>query len=100
VIGADGDPGAIGVEVCWADAAQMVRMPLRLRAGATVADAIEASGLRARIDAAAGPIGIAIHGRAATPAERLHDGDRVELLQPLRIDPKQARRLRAQKRAR
>lgn len=42
-------------------------------------------------------IGLGIFGLAATPATRLRDGDRVELLRALQIDPKQARRLRAQR---
>ena len=42
-------------------------------------------------------IGLAVHGVAATPATVLHDGDRVELLRGLQVDPKQARRLRAQR---
>jgi putative ubiquitin-RnfH superfamily antitoxin RatB of RatAB toxin-antitoxin module len=38
---------------------------------------------------------LAIFGRTATPDSALHDGDRVEVLRPLRADPKQARRERA-----
>jgi putative ubiquitin-RnfH superfamily antitoxin RatB of RatAB toxin-antitoxin module len=36
-------------------------------------------------------------GVSATPATGLRDGDRVELLRGLQTDPKQARRLRAQR---
>jgi putative ubiquitin-RnfH superfamily antitoxin RatB of RatAB toxin-antitoxin module len=38
---------------------------------------------------------VAVSGVAATPRHVLHEGDRVELLRPLQLDPKQARRLRA-----
>ena len=41
----------------------------------------------------------AIHGRAVGPDTVLHEGDRVELLRPLSIDPKLARRRRAQLKA-
>jgi putative ubiquitin-RnfH superfamily antitoxin RatB of RatAB toxin-antitoxin module len=38
---------------------------------------------------------LAVFGRAATPATRLHAGDRIEILRPLLADPKQRRRERA-----
>ena len=44
-------------------------------------------------------VGLGIFGVAATSATRLHDGDRIELLRGLQVDPKQARRLRAQRSA-
>lgn len=40
-------------------------------------------------------VALAVYGHAATEATVLHDGDRVELLRALQLDPKQARRLRA-----
>ncbi|MEO6155896.1 MAG: RnfH family protein [Thermomonas sp.] len=43
-------------------------------------------------------IGLAIFGVAATQGTDLHDGDRIELLRGLQVDPKQARRLRAERR--
>lgn len=42
-------------------------------------------------------IGLAVFGVAPTSATCLRDGDRVELLRGLQIDPKQARRLRAER---
>lgn len=63
---------------------------LALPPGATVADAVAASGL-----AEAGIAGYAIHGERVAEATALRDGDRVELLRPLRVDPKEARRRRA-----
>ena len=42
-------------------------------------------------------VGLAVFGVAADGATRLHEGDRIELLRPLQMDPKQARRLRAQR---
>jgi putative ubiquitin-RnfH superfamily antitoxin RatB of RatAB toxin-antitoxin module len=38
---------------------------------------------------------LAVFGRAVGLDSPLHDGDRVEILRPLRVDPKQARRERA-----
>lgn len=42
-------------------------------------------------------VGLAVFGQTATMATRLHDGDRIELLRGLQLDPKQARRLRAER---
>lgn len=63
---------------------------LVLAEGASVADAIAASGFDQ-----AGSAGIAVHGERARPERPLRDGDRVELLRPLQADPKEARRRRA-----
>ena len=67
--------------------------------GATVADAVARSGLVARLGLDPGSLGFAIHGQQARADTPLRDGDRVELLLPLRVDPKAARRLRARRRA-
>ncbi|MFC7300155.1 RnfH family protein [Cognatiluteimonas weifangensis] len=63
---------------------------LQLADGATVAEALAACGW-----SLAGISGQAIFGETATPATVLRDGDRLELLRPLVIDPKEARRRRA-----
>ena len=65
---------------------------LDLPEGATVADALEASGFDL-----AGIGGYAVFGERAELGDVLRDGDRVELLRPLQIDPKEARRRRASK---
>jgi hypothetical protein len=41
-----------------------------------------------------GILTLAIWGRKAAPDQRLRDGDRLEWLRPLRVDPKLARRER------
>ena len=41
---------------------------------------------------------LAVFGVAAAADTILHEGDRVELLRALQADPKQARRLRAERR--
>lgn len=60
---------------------------------ANAGDALQASGWSLDQEF----IGLAVFGVAATLATPLQDGDRVELLRALQIDPKQARRLRAQR---
>jgi len=41
--------------------------------------------------------GCAVFGELAPPGQCLRDGDRVELLEALRLDPKEARRRRARR---
>jgi putative ubiquitin-RnfH superfamily antitoxin RatB of RatAB toxin-antitoxin module len=63
--------------------------------GATVGDAIRASGILARfpeIDLARQAVGV--FGRAATLEAPISEGDRVEIYRPLLADPKEARRAR------
>lgn len=64
---------------------------IELPAGATVADALRAAGW----DTDGEGNGVAVFGTVADPHTRLNDGDRIELLRPLVLDPKEARRRRA-----
>ncbi|GAB1407435.1 RnfH family protein [Thermomonas brevis] len=75
----------------WPDRHDAVTV--ELPAGVCVDDALRAAGWA--LDATF--VGLAVFGVAADGATRLHEGDRVELLRPLQMDPKQARRLRAQR---
>ncbi len=71
---------------------------LRVPAGASVADAVRASGLVERIGAAAiDALTPGIGGRACSTQTALRDGDRIELYRPLAVDPKEARRQRWQR---
>ena len=65
---------------------------LELADGATVDDAVRASAIG--LD---GVAGIAVHGERALPGRVLRDGDRIELLNGLIADPKEARRTRARR---
>lgn len=72
-----------------------------LPAGATVADAIAAAGvLDRRTEIAAAPPAVGVWGRACALAHPVADGDRVEIYRPLTVDPKEARRIRAEVRRR
>lgn len=69
---------------------------LLLQAPATVGAAIEASGILAALPELAGAaLQVGVFGQPRTLADRLFDGDRVEVYRPLAIDPKAARRIRA-----
>ena len=84
----------IAVIVVWATPTTQDLVMVALPTGATVATAIEVSGLPARygIDAAAH---VGINGQLARSDTVLADGDRVEIYRPLTVDPKEARRARA-----
>lgn len=79
----------IGVICAWPGRHEWIE--LELSPGACVADALKASGM----DRIEGITGYAVFGISAALGTLLHDGDRVELLRPLMIDPKEARRRRA-----
>lgn len=93
---APADAGLLRVEVAYAPAARQVdAVVLKLPACSTVADAVAASGLRERhglLESA--DLAVAVWGRSVGGDTPLRDRDRVELLRPLRVDPKEARRLR------
>jgi putative ubiquitin-RnfH superfamily antitoxin RatB of RatAB toxin-antitoxin module len=84
------------VEVVRAWPRRFERIELELPTGASVADALHAGG----IDTADQPVPCAVFGVNAAPDMLLHEGDRIELLRPLRVDPKEARRRRAVSRPR
>jgi len=87
------------VEVACAPPGREAIVDVDLPDGATLADAVARSGLVAALGLDPGTIGFAVHGQQARADTPLRDGDRVEVLLPLRVDPKAARRLRARRRA-
>jgi len=89
---------AIRVEVVYALAKSVDAVAVRLPAGATVRDAIAASGMAQRHSVDLGAVGV--FGRRVTPDTRVADGDRVEIYRPLALDPKEQRRRRARKKVR
>jgi len=78
------------VEVFYALAPRQEVVPLQLDEGATVGEAVAACGL------SAASLRFGIGGREVRPDQALRDGDRVDLLRPLALEPREARRLRAQ----
>jgi putative ubiquitin-RnfH superfamily antitoxin RatB of RatAB toxin-antitoxin module len=76
-------------------AREVVEVALTLPAGATLAQALQASGLPQRYpELGAGTLAVGIWGRKATLQQALRDQDRVEIYRPLQVDPKVARRER------
>lgn len=91
-------PGNIRVEVAYALPEKQYLQRVTLSEGATVEEAINASGLlelRSDIDLAKNKVGI--FSRPVKLADAVQDGDRVEIYRPLIADPKELRRKRAEK---
>ena len=89
------DPMNIEVLLAWPRNAELVN--LRLPAGSTVQQALEASGLTQKhpdLDFSAFKLGI--YGKLCKGDTMLRDRDRVELYRPLIADPKEVRRKRAE----
>ena len=86
----------ITVTVVYALPGGATEIEVRLVEGATVAEAIERSGIAARLpgaDIAGAPVGI--FGKRVRRDTMLGDGDRIELYRRLIADPKARRRRRS-----
>jgi len=93
-------PANIVVEVAYALPQKQYLQRVTLEEGATVEEAIRASGLltlRNDIDLAKNKVGI--YSRPVKLGDSVKDGDRVEIYRPLIADPKELRRQRAEKSA-
>lgn len=76
-------------------ARQVLELPVQLPAGASVREALQASGLAARCpELELDGVSVGVWGRRATLEQILREQDRVEIYRPLRVDPKVARRER------
>ncbi len=67
---------------------------LDLPAGAVLADALHASGLLQRHGLPVENLRVGIWCKTCEASTPLRDRDRVEIYRPLKVDPKEARRLR------
>ena len=80
------------MRVVYALPERQVVVELALDEGATVNDAVTKSGLPQRFLQIVAPISCAVFGRVVPLSQPLRDGDRVEILRPLQVDPKEQRR--------
>ncbi|EEA00884.1 protein of unknown function UPF0125 [Burkholderia sp. H160] len=88
----------LSVEVCYALAGEQVLIPVELPAGATLQQAIDASGILQRfpaIDLTTQKVGV--FGKLKPLDAVLADHDRVEIYRPLLVDPKVSRQRRVEK---
>jgi putative ubiquitin-RnfH superfamily antitoxin RatB of RatAB toxin-antitoxin module len=82
------------VEVAWSPGPGEVRRGrVRLRPGATVADALAACADQGWPEGWQG-VAVGVWGKCRPADHPLQDGDRVECYRALRVDPKEARRQR------
>ncbi len=87
----------VSVEVVYcARAGAVDAVHLKLQRGATLDQALHASGLLDRHALAAATVQAGLWGRVQPPDTVLRDRDRIEIYRPLTVDPKEARRLRYQ----
>ena len=89
---------AVRVEVVYALPDRYWSALVELPVGSNVAQALAAANLEEKVPGLEIDSDmLAIFSRPATLTTALHDGDRIELLRPLPLDPKQLRRERAEK---
>ena len=86
----------LNVEVCYALPEKQLLIPVKLAPGATLQQALEASGILEKhreIDLKKNKFGI--FAKLSKLDSVLRDGDRVEIYRPLIADPKEVRKQRA-----
>ena len=89
--------GSLSIEIAYALQQKQELVQLKLPAGSTVQQAIEASGLKQKhpeIDLAKNKVGV--FGKLSKLDTPLRDRDRVEIYRPLIADPKEVRKKRAE----
>lgn len=91
----DDAAAALAIEVVYCPRpGECERIALRLHPGATLADALRASGLLERHGLTPDIARAGVWSKVQPPEAVLRDHDRVEIYRPLTVDPKEARRLR------
>ena len=88
----------LSIEVCYAQPGEEALLAIELPEGATVRQALEASGILERfpqINLARQKVGV--FGKLKPLNAVLADHDRVEIYRPLLVDPKAARQRRVEK---
>ncbi|MFM0741023.1 RnfH family protein [Paraburkholderia xenovorans] len=88
----------LSIEVCYASASEQVLIAVDLPEGATLQQALDASGILKRfpqIDLGTQKVGV--FGKLKPLDTVLADHDRVEIYRPLLVDPKLSRQRRVEK---
>ena len=88
----------VEVEIVYGKTGSARVIRQKVPAGTTLRQAIEQSGILAihpEIDLDENKVGI--FSRKRELRDPVHDGDRIEIYEPLKVDPKEARRRRANK---
>ena len=86
------------IELVYADPTREVSIGFEVHRKSSVLDCVERSGLfRLVPELRDVRLAFAVFGRRVEPAGPVSEGDRIEVLRPLEVDPKEARRLRARR---
>lgn len=89
------------VTVVYASADALHVLNVELESGATIGQAINASGLLSlEPELRRGTLDVGVWNRVARLDAVVREGDRIEVYRPLTVDPKEARRIRADVRRR
>ena len=86
------------VSVAWITPEVQDIVPVELPDGATVEDAIAAARIVATWRLNVAELTVAVAGARRALADAVNDGERIDLLRALTVDPKEARRQRARAR--
>jgi hypothetical protein len=90
------DAAQVSVQVCYALPGSSFLKALTLNKGATITQAIEASGvLRSHPEIDLSQHRLGIFGKLKAADTEVREGDRIEIYRPLQADPKETRRRRA-----
>ena len=92
------DNGSINIEVVYGTPEKQLILEVLVDSNATVEQTIEISGMSQHfpeIDLSENKVGI--WNRTCKLTDTLKDGDRIEIYRPLIADPKEVRRMRAEK---
>jgi putative ubiquitin-RnfH superfamily antitoxin RatB of RatAB toxin-antitoxin module len=90
------DTSKISVQVCYALPGSSFLKALTLDKGASIKQAIEASGvLRSNPEIDLSQLRLGIFGKLKAVDTEVREGDRIEIYRPLQADPKETRRRRA-----
>jgi len=85
------------VSVAFAYPDHQILLSTDLPEGATLRDAIEQSRIREKVpEIDLDTMRVGVFGKLKSLEDTVRSGDRVEIYRPLKIDPKEARRARAQ----
>ena len=89
---------AMRIELAYSDRRREVLIGFEVPRGCTVCDCVEQSGLYRLAPALRHVrLGFAVFGRLVGREDTVQEGDRIEVLRPLEIDPRAARRSRARR---
>ena len=90
----------LGIEVAYATPQRQTLVGIEVAPGCTLRQAIERSGILAQFpEISLERCKVGVFGRLRQLDDAVEAGDRVEIYRPLTADPKQARRLRAKRKA-